>query len=246
MDVTWKNVMTIPIDWNTLEVLRARTEYVHQLLLMMDRNRVYLDETGFNLHTKKSKGRALAGNPATITVVPKGKRITLISALSLQGMIHTRIVHNVGEKKGTNAEDFRNFLLDLVPKIPRGSVLILDNAKIHHANNLGSTWNMLKQTYDIDYFYLPPYSPFLNPIELAFHSLKEAVKGCTFFNRGELLGAIERCIPLTTAAKAEGYFHHSAKFHRQCLLGLPFTGKPIDPNIEPAAQPTSSSAQIGF
>lgn len=85
------------------------------------------------------------------------------------------------EKSGTNAEDFRNFLLDLAPKIPSNSLIVLDNAKIHHATLLeDTTWKLLKTSYSIDKLYLPPYSPFLNPIEYVFNSVKKQIK---FFNR---------------------------------------------------------------
>jgi len=80
-------------------------------------------------------------------------------------------------KKGTNAEDFRNFLLDLFPKIPRGSVIILDNCKIHHADAVDVVWQMGKVTYDIDKLFLSPYSPFLNPIEC----LEKSYSDCTFY-----------------------------------------------------------------
>lgn len=44
------------------------------------------------------------------------------------------MVEPVGEKKGTNAEDFRNFLIDMFPKLPRGTLVILDYGQ----SNLGN------------------------------------------------------------------------------------------------------------
>ena len=52
------------------------------------------------------------------------------------------------------------------------SVVILDNASIHH------TENVVKATEDIGVLvhFLPPYSPDLNPIEEAFSKMKYAMK----------------------------------------------------------------------
>lgn len=61
MDITWKNVLTIPYDWNTIEVLGKRQEFLRDIALTVGRPQVYIDESGFNLHVKKSKGRSLEG-----------------------------------------------------------------------------------------------------------------------------------------------------------------------------------------
>lgn len=230
-EVTWKNVLSMLVDWNTNDVITARTMFVGSLGGIFMRNIIYVDESGFNLHIKKSKGRALSGEPAKLTLVPKGKRVTLIGALSKQGMIHYRLVESVGEKRGTNAEDFRSFLLDLFSKIEKNSVIILDNCRIHHSEKLDTLWNMANQTYGIDKLFLPPYSPFLNPIEYAFNHLKELVQAEKFKNRGELIAVIKEKIPLLTPEKSVGFYNQSAKYYPQCALGLPFRGKPLQPEI---------------
>jgi len=94
----------------------------------------------------------------------------LIAGLTKTGIVHYRLVESLGDrKKGTNGEDFKLFLTDLFRKIPRNSVVILDNAKIHHAETLEGIWDLAKQAYGIDKLFLSPYSPFLNPIEYAFN-----------------------------------------------------------------------------
>jgi len=57
--------------------------------------------------------------------------------LAKTGIVHYRLIESLGDRKrGSNAEDFKLFLTDLFRKIPRNSVLILDNAKIHHVETL--------------------------------------------------------------------------------------------------------------
>jgi len=75
-----------------------------------------------------------AGEKATLTVMPKGQRISLIAALDSTGIVHHVSFNSLGDKKrGVNAEDFRSFLIDLSGKVQWNSVFILDNCKIHDA-----------------------------------------------------------------------------------------------------------------
>ena len=232
MDVTWKNIFPVPVNWNTPEIIRARSDYISKLeITFRGRKRIFLDESGFNLHIKKSRERSLRGRFAILTVLPKGKNISLLAALSEEGIVFSKTRINIGEQKGTTGEDFRSFITDLVAHIPRSSLLILDNAKIHHATLLDTTWTMLKKTFDIDVLYLPPYSPFLNPIEYAFNFLKNEIKSSSFSNRSELLTLINQKIPSIDEEKAQAFFRQTEKYYSQCILGLPFTGNPISPDL---------------
>jgi transposase len=61
-----------------------------------------------------------------------------------------------------NADVFTAWIeQDLLPKLPTGVVLVMDNATFHKRKD---TQNLIKQAgYEL--VYLPPYSPDLNPIE---------------------------------------------------------------------------------
>lgn len=64
-----------------------------------------------------------------------------------------------------NAESFQRFLERVLKNRSRGKrlVLVLDNAKYHHARVLRS-W-LWQQRKKLSLLFLPPYSPDLNPIE---------------------------------------------------------------------------------
>ena len=106
----------------------------------------------------------------------------------------------------------------------RNSLLIMDNARIHHASSLETTWNMIKETYGIDVLYLPPYSPFLNPIEYAFNDLKSAVKASDFYNNADLEKIIIEKLQIITPSKFESYNSHVSKFFEMTYLKMPFHG----------------------
>ena len=62
-----------------------------------------------------------------------------------------------------DAQVFLSFLGNVLKKYPTGNiVMILDNAKIHHANLLTS---FLQENSRLHLEFLPPYSPNLNIIE---------------------------------------------------------------------------------
>ena len=54
----------------------------------------------------------------------------------------------------------------------KNSVIILDNAKIHHDENLIE----ILEELGCHIIFLPPYSPDLNPIETAFSTVKSWIK----------------------------------------------------------------------
>jgi hypothetical protein len=91
---------------------------------------------------------------------------------------------------------------------------------------------MIKATYGIDHLFLPPYSPFLNPIELSFNAIKTDAKSREMQDRGELLDSIERSIKsVVNAENSNKWYSHCVRFYQQCAMGLPFTGLILDPEI---------------
>jgi len=67
-------------------------------------------------------------------------------------------------------ENMMAFLQNIRKSNPFGPIIIvLDNAKIHHAKMVTALAEML----DIHFVFLPPYSPKFNPIEYANKDLKK-------------------------------------------------------------------------
>ena len=64
-----------------------------------------------------------------------------------------------------NADTFLNFVKSLVPYITEGKkfVMILDNARPHHAKKVAKY--VKENIPNIEFLFLPPYSPDLNPAE---------------------------------------------------------------------------------
>jgi transposase len=80
-------------------------------------------------------------------------------------------------------EQFLSYLLEQNPE--KHLVIVLDNAKYHHARRLKP---FLKRNEDrLTFYFLPPYSPNLNPIERIWGWLKSTVVANAFSKTQEHL-----------------------------------------------------------
>lgn len=89
----------------------------------------------------------------------------------------------VEDHKSYDAQVFQSFLTNVLRKYPTGDiVMILDNAKIHHAKLLT---DFLQTNSRLHLEFLPPYSPNLNLIEELWGWLKSTVINNVFFHTRE-------------------------------------------------------------
>lgn len=96
--------------------------------------------------------------------------------------------------------DLLNFLLLIRLANPLGPlIIILDNAKIHHANFIRNILHAL----NIDLIYLPPYSPDLNPIEFSFKDLRRDLSRYLDFD--EIIKYAENSLHILLTEKALSY-----------------------------------------
>ena len=132
---------------------------------------VFLDESGFSLALSLLYGWGRKGEPL-IEAVParRGKNLSVLGAFDSEGMVAT-----TSKLGAMTRADFEQFLrVDLLPRLLPGSVLVLDNASIHKGGQIES----LVSKAGCRVLYLPPYSPDLNPIELAWVFVKRLVRKC--------------------------------------------------------------------
>ena len=131
----------------------------------IDNHIIYIDECGFNLYTKRTYGRAPVGQRAVrIVGGQRGRNTSAIVAISNQvGVVYSEI-HQGSITKAVYL-DFITSLSAILGE--ENAFLIMDNAPCH---------NIQFNHQDHKIKYLPPYSPFLNPIENCFSVLKADLK----------------------------------------------------------------------
>jgi len=129
----------------------------------------YLDESGFDdneitSYAYSKKGfRAFAEKFANVK-----KRVSTI------GAYFNKIFQCLFMFEGScNREIFETYLQQvLLKKLPRGSIIVLDNASYHKGGQIKD----IIESAGCFVLYLPPYSPDLNPIEHFWASFKHSLR----------------------------------------------------------------------
>jgi transposase len=126
------------------------------------------DETGLRSDDVRGRSYAPRGRTPEVRVCHKRARLSLISAVANKGELRWMVAEGA-----VNAPTFIRFLQRLIRDARRKVFLILDRLKAHRAR-LTREW-LAEHRSEIEVFYLPSYSPELNPDEGVNADLKQAV-----------------------------------------------------------------------
>ena len=147
---------------------------------------VFIDETAVKTNLTRLRGRSLKGERLYGTA-PFGKwgTQTFIAGLTQDALIAPWVIS--GAMDGPAFETYIE--TQLAPALEPGTVVILDNLATHKSQ--AAARSLRKQ--GCWFLFLPPYSPDLNPIEMAFSKLKAHLRRIgarTFSALLEALGEI--------------------------------------------------------
>jgi transposase len=126
------------------------------------------DETGLRASDVRGRGFSLKGKTPVVQATGTYQNLSMVSAITNKGKISWMIVEG-----SVNIERFLEFLERLLSDAERKVFLVLDNLRVHHGI-LVQEW-VRKQKGKIELFYLPAYSPDLNPDEHVNADLKYGV-----------------------------------------------------------------------
>jgi transposase len=126
------------------------------------------DETGLCNDSYHGRSYSPRGKTPAIRLSARCKRVNLISTLTNQGKVRFMIYEN-----RMNADTFIKFMKRLIKDADRKIFLIIDNLKVHHSYK-ARDW-LAEHTGQIEVFFLPSYSPELNPDEYLNCDLKADV-----------------------------------------------------------------------
>ena len=104
-----------------------------------------------------------------------------------------------------NRDAFEAFVAQvLAPSLRPGDVVVMDNLSSHK----GPRVRQLIEAAGATVLYLPPYSPDLNPIELAFSKVKQALRSAAHRTADALWTAMQGVLDRVTPSDADGFFRH--------------------------------------
>lgn len=92
----------------------------------------------------------------------------------------------------------------LAPTLSPGDIVVLDNLSSHKVDGVREAVEAAGATL----LYLPPYSPDLNPIELAFSKLKRLLRDASERTQETLWSSIGRLLDRFTASECQSYIRH--------------------------------------
>ena len=126
------------------------------------------DETGLRSDDVRGRSYAPRGRTPAVRVNHRRANLGLISAVTNKGELRWMVLDGA-----VKAPTLIRFLGRLVRDVGRKAFLILDRLPVHRAAPVRA-W-LAERGAEIEVFYLPPYSPDLNPDEGLDADLKQAV-----------------------------------------------------------------------
>jgi len=160
---------------------------------------VFLDETWASTAMARSHGRAPRGQRLRMAI-PHGhwKTTTFVAGLTTRGLIAPWVLD-----RPINRDAFETYVARvLAPELRPGDIVILDNLSSHK----GPKVRALIEAAGASLVYLPPYSPDLNPIEMAFAKLKALLRKAAERTVAGLWAAIGQLLDSFTPVECRNYF----------------------------------------
>ena len=158
----------------------------------------FLDECGVDHRLYREYGRAPRGERIYQAVAGRRRERTSVISASQQGKFVAPFVFQGSCNTAVVDLYFEKVLL---PRLPPGSVIVLDNARFHQS----PTTERLVEAAGCRLLFLPPYSPDLNPIELAFSKLKTYLRKAGERTVGGLWDRIGQVLETFTAEQCANY-----------------------------------------
>ena len=160
---------------------------------------IFIDETSTNTKLVRLRGRSLKGARLN-SAAPFGRwgTQTFVAGLKCDGLVAPWIVN-----APMNRVIFDTYVeTQLAPVLRPRDVVILDNLSSHKSARAES----ILRSRGAWFLFLPPYSPDLNPIEMAFSKLKAHLRKTAARTVDELWKAIGNICTLFSTEECSNYF----------------------------------------
>jgi transposase len=183
------------------DVVEARRQWVAEQLTIVPDEVVFLDETWAKTNMTRTYGRSLRGT-RLVQYVPNGRwqTNTFLGAMRSTGFVAPLCVEGA-----INGRIFLAWVEQhLVPTLKQGDVVVMDNLSSHKVKGVVEAIAAV----GAEVRYLPPYSPDLNPIELAFSKFKKLLRDGAQRTIEKLTELCGRVLDLFTEHECRNYLRH--------------------------------------
>jgi transposase len=129
----------------------------------------------------------------------------MIAALRISGPTAPMVIRGP-----VDTEVFRAYTSEvLVPTLRPRDIVVLDNLSSHKAPDIRERIEYV----GAELWYLPPYSPDFNPIELMWSKIKTYLQKAAARTEETLYDAVAYALTTVTAQDAQGWFQHRNYHH---------------------------------
>jgi transposase len=184
------------------DVARRRAQWKRYQDRLDPRRLVFIDETWAKTNMTRSHGRCPRGQ-RLIADAPQGRwhTLTFLAALRADRIDAPCVIDGP-----INGQSFLAYVEQvLVPTLSSGDIVIIDNLGSHK----GKAVRRAIRAAGAKLFFLPPYSPDLNPIEQVFAKLKTLLRKAaerTIEATWQRIGALLQCF---TPAECANYIRNA-------------------------------------
>ena len=212
---SFKRVTQVPERRNSADVIEARYAYAMTYTgLIPERRRiVFIDQMGVQVNSRAKYGHSVKGTKAHKSVPAIRSRTYSVCAAMMEDSLYFFEIQNVAY----NSEHYSGFLVQLFNHLANdqiiGAHLIMDNVPFHHTHDVRN----LVIAHGHNIVFLPPYSPFMNPIEELFHQWKSCVRRRAPLNEEQLYAAVSTSSEDITQDNCRNYFQHMESYLVKCL-----------------------------
>ena len=196
-----KKKTLIAAEQERADVAQKRTEWKEAQRDIDPQRVVFIDETWAKNNMTRTYGRSRQG-ARVVEHVPAGRweTTTFLGALRSEGFVAPLTVDGP-----INGGVFRAWVEQhLAPTLSPGDIVVMDNLSSHKVTGIREAI----EAAGAELRYLPPYSPDLNPIELAFSKLKKLLRDGARRTTESLWQLCGEVLDLFTPEECSNYFRH--------------------------------------
>jgi transposase len=196
-----KKKTLIAAEQDRQDVVEARRQWaVAQLAIDPDRV-VFIDETWAKTNMTRTYGRSHRGvRLRAKTPYARWETTTFLGAMRSTGFVAPLCVEGA-----INGQLFAAWVEQhLVKTLREGDVVVMDNLSSHKTRGVAAAI----EAAGAEVRYLPPYSPDLNPIEMAFSKFKKLLRDGARRTTEKLWELCGQALDLFTESECRNYLRH--------------------------------------
>ena len=162
---------------------------------------IFLDESGAKTNMTRRYGWGWGGG-RVVDTVPHGhwQTTTMVAAIRVDGIIPEACLALEGPITGAVFQQYVRQML--VPTLRPGDIVVMDNLASHKSNDVAEAI----EAAGAQLWYLPPYSPDLNPIERMWSKIKAWLNKTKARAQTTLYDAIGAALRTVSAMELAHYY----------------------------------------